>query len=118
MPNPSIPEAAWEVAEKKEMEQVVELYGKVYHLWQTDMGHAVPLGKPKLMTSFTEESQLPFKRVMEERDSKFGVNCDHKKEVRKGIPVPAIHPGEVLCQLKETATSMLIDHLDADSAWK
>lgn len=35
MPKPTaVPEAVWEVAENKEMEQVVELYGKVYHLWQ------------------------------------------------------------------------------------
>lgn len=56
MPQPSVlvPQAAWEKAETSEMEQVVELYGKVYHLWQVDKGHKIPLGEPKLMTSFSE----------------------------------------------------------------
>ena len=31
-----VPTGAWETAETKEMEDVVELYGKVYHLWQVD----------------------------------------------------------------------------------
>jgi hypothetical protein len=35
MPKPAaVPEAVWELAENKEMEQVVHLYGKIYHLWQ------------------------------------------------------------------------------------
>lgn len=56
MPQPSVlvPQAAWEKAETSEMEDVVELYGKVYHLWQVDKGHKIPLGAPKLMTSFSE----------------------------------------------------------------
>lgn len=74
MPQPSVmvPQAAWEKAETAEMEDVVELYGKVgrmsgpepssppltpakvYHLWQVDKGHKIPLGEPKLMTSFSE----------------------------------------------------------------
>lgn len=56
MPQPSlfVPQAAWEKAETAEMEDVIELYGKVYHLWQVDKGHKIPLGEPKLMTSFSE----------------------------------------------------------------
>ena len=39
MPKPAlVPTAVWEAAEKKEMEQVVGLYGKTYHLWQVSAG--------------------------------------------------------------------------------
>jgi len=91
MPNQSVPTAAWNIAEKKEMEQVITLYGKVYHLWQTDKGHKVPLGEPKLMTSYTEDGQFDFAKV-EERDEKFGTDYKEKKRSREDIAVPSIHP--------------------------
>ncbi len=93
MPNTIVPEAAWDMAEKREMEQVVTLYGKVYHLWQTNKGHKVPLGEPKLMTSFVADGQLDFDRVAK-RDKKFGTDYKHKKQSRADIPSPDIHPGE------------------------
>lgn len=38
MPKPAlVPTAVWEAAEKKEMEQVVGLYGKTYHFWQVSL---------------------------------------------------------------------------------
>ncbi|KAF2238816.1 DUF1264-domain-containing protein [Viridothelium virens] len=99
MPRPTgIPAAAWEVAENKEMEQVVHLYGKVYHLWQTDRGDKLPLGEPQLMTSYTEQEQLN-DAVVRERDEKWGEDSGHKREVREYIEVPEVHP-------------------DADAAWK
>lgn len=60
MPQPSVavPQSAWEMAETKEMEDVIELYGKVYHLWQVDRGDKIPLGEPKLMTSFSKLNVL------------------------------------------------------------
>ncbi len=43
MPAPQlVPDAVWEIAETKEMEQVIGLYGKTYHLWHTDRGDTVP----------------------------------------------------------------------------
>lgn len=57
MPTPrGMPNAAWEVAETEEMKEVVELYGKVYHLWQTDRGDKLPLGEPKLMYAHRPKS--------------------------------------------------------------
>jgi hypothetical protein len=97
-PNPLVPTALWEKAENKEMEQVVTLYGKVYHLWQTDRGDKLPLGEPKLMTSFTDWGQLD-ERTMDERDERMGGDWRHKKEVRAYIETLEIHP-------------------DADQAWK
>lgn len=97
MPNQLVPEVAWEQAERREMEQVVRLYGKVYHLWQTDRGDKIPLGEPKLMTSYTAEGQLDLAKV-EDRDNRFGTDYKAKQKAREGIEVPEIHG-------------------DADSAW-
>lgn len=94
MPNRAVPESAWQVAENYEMDQVVQLYGKVYHLWQTDRGHTLPLGPPKLMTSFTADGQFDFEKHVGERDSRFGTDWRVKKEARKDIPEPIIHEGE------------------------
>lgn len=87
-----VPEAAWELAENKEMEEVVHLYGKIYHLWQTDRGDKLPLGPPQLMTSYTSADQMPnFDKVMEDRDKRFGTDYKRKKEVREYIQVPKVH---------------------------
>lgn len=82
--------------ETAEMEAVIELYGKVYHLWQVDKGHAVPLGEPQLMTSVTAPGQIDFERLVGERDRRFGVDWKRKKEIRGHIEDPKIHPGEFL----------------------
>lgn len=100
MPAPAgVPDAVWETAENKEMEQVVELYGKVYQLWQTDRGDKVPLGAPQLMTSFTAKDQFDFEKVVGERDQRFGVDSGHKASIREYIKEPEVHE-------------------DADALWK
>lgn len=101
LPTPTgVPNAAWEPAETEEMKAVIELYGKVYHLWQTNRGHEVPLGEPQLMTSFTKQDQFEdYENVVGERDKRFGVDSKVKAEKRKDIPEPKIHE-------------------DADQAWK
>ncbi|KAI0380926.1 DUF1264-domain-containing protein [Hypomontagnella monticulosa] len=101
MPGLTTPPAkqVWETAETQEMKHVIGLYGKVYHLWQTDRGDEVPLGEPKLMTSFTADGQFDFEKVVGDRDRRFGTDWKHKMQLREGIEVPPIHP-------------------DADSAWK
>ncbi|KAI2471982.1 DUF1264-domain-containing protein [Annulohypoxylon bovei var. microspora] len=102
MPGPTtVPGAqqVWEAAETQEMKHVIGLYGKVYHLWQTDRGDALPLGEPKLMMSFTTDGQFDFEKVVADRDRRFGSDWRRKKELREGIEVPRIHP-------------------DADSVWK
>ncbi|KAK3350230.1 hypothetical protein B0T25DRAFT_550085 [Lasiosphaeria hispida] len=100
-PSPLVPQAVWEKAETAEMEEVIRLYGKVYHLWQVDKGHQIPLGEPQLMTSITAASQLPdLEKRLDDRDSRFpGANWRWKKVIRDDIPEPTIHP-------------------DADAAWK
>ena len=96
MPRPSlIPEAVWEKAETEEMKEVIELYGKTYHLWQVDRGDQVPMGGPELMGSFTEEGQLTKeqKQAWGKRDARFGVDSDKKKKVREGVEVPNLSSG-------------------------
>ncbi|KAJ6605371.1 hypothetical protein DFH09DRAFT_1242175 [Mycena vulgaris] len=92
MPGPRIMSSAWEAAETKEMQDVISLYGKTYHLWQTDRGDALPLGKPELMMSFTHEGQFDFETHVGDRDARFGVDSRRKREAREGIPVPSVHP--------------------------
>ncbi|KAK4139397.1 uncharacterized protein C8A04DRAFT_40749 [Dichotomopilus funicola] len=96
MPQPSafVPQGAWEKAETAEMEEVIKLYGKVYHLWQVDRGDRLPLGEPQLMTSITAADQVPgLAERMDHRDKGFS-GCDWraKQEARKGIGEPEVHP--------------------------
>ena len=94
MPKPSnVPENLWEIPEIKEMEDVVTLYGKVYHLWQVDRGDKIPLGEPQLMTSFTNDSQFTeFEKIVGERDGRFETDYKRKKKAREHIKEPEIHP--------------------------
>ncbi|MCJ1447852.1 MAG: Cytoplasmic glyoxalase II [Stictis urceolatum] len=95
MPTPTtVPRAIWEHAETKEMEDVISLYGKTYHLWQVDRGDIVPMGAPELMMSFTEETQLgECKKKWEDRDGRFAVESEAKADKRRYIKEPEIHPG-------------------------
>ncbi|KAG8988952.1 hypothetical protein FRB90_002472 [Tulasnella sp. 427] len=100
MPKPkAVPEVLWQQAETAEMEDVITLYGKIYHLWQTDRGDKLPLGLPQLMTSFTSPGQFDFDRVVSERDRRFGSDYQQKQKQREYIQEPELHP-------------------DADQAWK
>lgn len=98
MPQPSllVPPGAWDSAETAEMDEIVKLYGKIYHLWQVDRGDKLPLGEPQLMTSVTAPGQVEgLEEMMDDRDKRFpGRDWRKKKELRKGIKEPEIHPGE------------------------
>ena len=103
LPTPSmIPVSAWEIAETKEMEQIVGLYGKTYHFWQVDRGDKVPMGEAQLMMSFTDAGQVEqLKGMVEDRDRRYGVNQEEKKEKRAHIEEPQIHEGKIIrrCRL-------------------
>lgn len=94
MPNQNVPDSIWRAAETREMEQVVELYGKAYHLWQTDRGDKLPIGEPQLMTSFTDKSQFDFSKHVTSRDRRFNVDYRDKARAREHIEEPDIHPGK------------------------
>lgn len=92
----AMPTAAWEAAETSEMKDVIGLYGKTYHLWQTDRGDKVPMGAPELMMSFTDERHLPkggMEALCGERDERFGMKFFEKSYKRKDIENPEIHEG-------------------------
>lgn len=98
MPTPSlVPQSVWEMAETKEMEQVVGLYGKTYHFWQVDRGDAVPMGEPQLMMSFTGAEQFKqFEGQLKDRDERYGVSTKEKSEKRQYIEEPPIHGGKLM----------------------
>ena len=98
MPTPSlVPQSVWEIAETKEMEQVVALYGKTYHFWQVDRGDTVPMGEPQLMMSFTEPGQIKqFEGQLKNRDARYGVSTKEKSEKRQYIEEPPIHAGKLV----------------------
>jgi hypothetical protein len=54
MPNPTVPDAVWEVGDRSEMkEEAVGLYVRMYRMWEADKGDLLLLGRLKLMMSFT-----------------------------------------------------------------
>ncbi|RPA89904.1 DUF1264-domain-containing protein [Choiromyces venosus 120613-1] len=92
MPKPPLaPEVVWEKAETAEMEELVKVYGKTYHLWQVDRGDKVPLGAPMLMGSFLKETER-VQSAVNDRNQRFGVESGRKVEIRKHIEEPVIHP--------------------------
>ncbi len=94
MPGPDgLPTGIWELAETKEMEDVIGLYGKTYHFWQVDRGDKLPLGGPELMMSYTQ-APPGFEGLVGDRDSRFQVDHKQKAEKRQYIEEPAIHGGE------------------------
>ena len=95
MPGPSgLPTGVWEEAETREMEDVVDLYGKTYHFWQVDRGDKLPLGGPELMVSFTDKDQCPgFSELVGERDQRFGTSFEQKAKKREYIEDPGTHHG-------------------------
>ena len=102
MPSPSgMPNSAWEAAETAEMRDIIPLYGKVYHFWQVDRGHPVPMGPPQLMGSFTSEERVKLvhkeglKGLARDRDQRFGVDTSVKAEKRKDIEPVEKDPGEL-----------------------
>lgn len=101
MPVPSVvPETVWSTAETAEMEQVITLYGKTYHFWQIDRGDKVPMGEPQLMGSFRSEDDVRqacpggLKGLLADRDRRYGVNYEQKREQREYIEEPALDPGK------------------------
>jgi hypothetical protein len=101
MPTPvGVPKTAWEAAETAEMREVIQLYGKTYHLWQVDRGDVLPLGPPQLMGSLLDDDKAKCAHpqgldgLLAERDKAFGVDHKAKREKRKDIQEPELHPGK------------------------
>jgi hypothetical protein len=85
---PGIPE----IAEHELMEKLVSTYGKTIHTWHTDQQRTLPLGAPPMiMMGFTKDRQL-HPELLVERDKRFNISSQKKKENRKDIPMPEVDP--------------------------
>ena len=84
---PGIPE----LAEHELMEKLVSTYGKTIHTWHTDQQRKLPLGAPMIMMGFTKNGQLR-QELVAERDKRFNISTEEKKNNRKDIVIPAIDP--------------------------
>ena len=84
-------ESQWDKLETEAMKEVVGLYGKLYHFWQTDRGDELPLGLPRLMGSLTSDKQLDVDRAMGTRNREAGIDQKEKRRMREGIELPGIH---------------------------
>lgn len=107
MPKPyAVPETVWLTAETKAMEEIITLYGKTFHFWEIDKGDTLPLGiidlgsvlivgRPKLMMSFTADGQVDLEMSKKLQLQVDGISLDTRREWRKDIPEPEIHPSIV-----------------------
>ncbi|OQV09326.1 hypothetical protein CLAIMM_13459 [Cladophialophora immunda] len=80
----------WDELETRAMEEVVTLYGKLYHFWQVDRGDDLPLGPPTLMGSLTESRQLDVDTAMKERNEECGIDQPAKRRLRENIELLGI----------------------------
>jgi hypothetical protein len=80
------------LAEKELMKKLVGTYGKTWHTWHTDQQKTLPLGVPQLMMGFTADGQLDPARVAE-RDGRFKVSSEAKRQERADIVAPGIDAG-------------------------
>lgn len=79
-------------AEHALMQKLVNTYGKTWHTWHTDQNKDLPLGVPQLMMGFTADGQAN-PTLVQQRDSRFGVNSANTRAARADIPTPPIDPG-------------------------
>jgi len=84
---PGLPESA----EKELMRKLVGTYGKTWHTWHTDQGHALPTGVPQLMMGFTADGQID-ERMVRERDARLGIDSAAKRTERQALPTPGVDP--------------------------
>jgi hypothetical protein len=83
---PGVPD----VAEHEFMEKLASTYGKTWHTEQPNMN--LPLGHPALMMGFTEEGQIK-PTLVQDRDKRFNISTEDKKQNRVDIPKPQIQAG-------------------------
>lgn len=79
-------------AEHTLMDKLASTYGKTWHTWHTNRGDAVPLGIPQLMMGFTADGQLR-RELAGDRDQRFGITTQSKKQDRANIQPPPVEPG-------------------------
>jgi len=76
---PGVPE----MAERKVVQEVANMYGKTIHTWQSERD-ALPLGAPQLMMSFTSDAEM-YPDEVKAKDEITGVNTAERREIRKQL---------------------------------
>lgn len=61
------------VAEDHTMKSLINTYGKTWQLWQVDRGDTLPIGPPKLMSTFAEPGQVNAE-LLAARDKILGIS--------------------------------------------
>jgi hypothetical protein len=84
---PGIPE----LAEHAYFQDLVSTYGKTFHTWQIDRDD-FPYGIPQLMMGFTGDGQVD-RAMLADRDRRFGVSSEQRRDKRADIPLPDLVPG-------------------------
>lgn len=80
------------LAEHELMEDIVNTYGKTWHLWHVHEDKNLPVGSPKLMMGFTADGQID-PHLLQQRDKKFDVSSKENRKKRKDIKANAVLPG-------------------------
>ncbi|RDY11843.1 Oil body-associated protein 1B [Mucuna pruriens] len=78
---------------RKDMETVCKTYGKVFHFWQVDKGHSLPLGIPQLMMAFTRDGQI-YDHLQQSCAERMGIDYEEERKSREYMTGPehGIHP--------------------------
>jgi hypothetical protein len=84
---PGIPD----IAEHELMQKIAGTYGKTWHTWHTDQKLQLPTGVPMLMMGFIDAHPAD-PRMVADRDQRFDVSSDRKREQRSDIEYPSIDP--------------------------
>lgn len=79
-------------AERELMQELVNTYGKTWHLWQVDRGDVLPLGLPQLMMGFTADGQVD-PRLVAARDREQHIDPAKAKAGRADLVVRPTVPG-------------------------
>jgi len=79
-------------AEKELMAELVNTYGKTWHLWQVDRGDRVPLGLPRLMMGFTADGQVD-PALVAARDRDLPVDPRARQAARADLPARPVAAG-------------------------
>lgn len=79
--------------ERLDLDKVCKTYGKVYHFWQVDKGHSLPLGLPNLMMAFTRDGQI-YDHLLQSCAERMGVDFEKERKNREYMTGPAqgVHP--------------------------
>ncbi|XP_027337584.1 oil body-associated protein 1A [Abrus precatorius] len=73
--------------ERIDLEKVCKTYGKVYHFWQVDKGHTLPLGIPQLMMALTRDGQI-YDHLVQSCAERMGIDLEKERKNREYMTGP------------------------------